>query len=156
QLHQQVQELQGALKDAESSAKEAMQKAEKNPHRNYTGPAPREEELLALSEELERERKQLQEDEQTLMQQMRDMEISMARERAELARQRNDLQRVQNEIHLELERLERNGAMQQKIDTLKTKLADVTMRRGAAPARGQEQPATAAPPAQPNEPTKQP
>ncbi len=97
------------------------------------GPAPREDELLALSEELERERRQLQEDELTLMEQMREMEIGMAKERAELARQRNDLQRLQGEIRHELERLERNGALQSKIEGLKSKLQDATTRRGAAP-----------------------
>ena len=47
---------------------------------------PREEELLALSEELERDRHQLKEDEEALMQQMGQMEVQMSRERAELAR----------------------------------------------------------------------
>jgi hypothetical protein len=81
------------------------------------------------------------------MDQMREMEVGMARERAELARQRNDLQRLQAEVRHELERLERNGALQNKIDNLKTKLQDVTARRGAArvdPTPGQ--PAAPAPP----------
>src|SRR3984957_10518731 len=102
-----------------------------SPHIN--GPVPREDELLRLSEELERERRQLQEDEQSLMEQMRQMEMSMARERAEMARQRNDLQRLYGEIRHELERLERNGALQSKMDELKAKLQDVQTRRGAAP-----------------------
>jgi hypothetical protein len=42
------------------------------------------------------------------------------------------LQRLQAEIRHELERLERNGALQNKIDNLKSKLQDVTARRGAA------------------------
>ena len=98
------------------------------------GPAPREDDLLSLSEELERERRQLQEDEATLMDQMRQMEMSMARERAEMARQRNDLQRLFGEIRHELERLERNGALQSKMEDLRAKLQDVSTRRGAAPA----------------------
>jgi hypothetical protein len=56
----------------------------------------------------------------------------MAKERAEMARQRNDLQRLQGEIRHELERLEKNGAMQSKIDGLKNRLQDATTRRGAA------------------------
>jgi chromosome segregation ATPase len=135
-LHLRVQELQAALADAEAQAAEAAQQAQANPHRSYTGPAPREEELLALSEELERERRQLQEDEHTLMEQMREMEVGMARERAEMARQRNDLQRLQGEIRHELERLERNGALQSKIDNLKNRFNDATNRRGAAPGQG--------------------
>src|SRR5207245_11338045 len=103
------------------------------------GPVPREEELLTLSEELERERRQLQEDEQSRMEQMRQMEMSMARERAEMARQRNDLQRLHGEIRHELERLERNGALQSKMEELKTRLQDANTRRGAAPASGQSQ-----------------
>jgi chromosome segregation ATPase len=119
-LHQQLQEAQAALEDGDKPGRQ--------------GPAPREDELLALSEELERERRQIQEDEQSLMEQMRQMEMSMARERAEMARQRNDLQRLYGEIRHEMERLERNGALQSKMDELKAKLQDVQNRRGAAPA----------------------
>jgi hypothetical protein len=126
-LHQQLQEKHTALEAAEAKL------AAVPPPKVNTGPIPREEELLALSEELERERRLLQEDEQTLMDQMREMEITMARERAEMARQRNDLQRLQDEIRHELEKLARNGALQAKIDSLKSKLQDVTTRRGAAP-----------------------
>jgi chromosome segregation ATPase len=133
QLHKQLQETKAMLEEVEAQAAQAMQQAQANPHRSYTGPAPREEELLSLSEELERERRQLQEDEQTLMEQMREMEVSMAKERAEMARQRNDLQRLQSEIRHELERLEKTGAAQRKMEELKSKLQDATTRRGAAP-----------------------
>ena len=51
-----------------------------------------------------------------------------------MARQRNDLQRLYGEIRHEMERLERNGALQNKMDELKAKLQDVQNRRGAAPA----------------------
>jgi hypothetical protein len=136
QLHQQLKETQSAVEVAEARAAQAP------PPRLPAGKIPCEEELLTLSEELERERRQLQEDEQTLMEQMREMEVSMARERAEMARQRNDLQRLQNEIRHELERLERDGGVQSKIESLRSKLQDVTARRGAAPitARGTEAP----------------
>jgi chromosome segregation ATPase len=127
ELHQQLQTAQATIGDLE---------AERNSKPRPAGPTPREEELLNLSEELERERRQLQEDEETLMQQMREMEMSMARERAEMARQRNDLQRVQSEVRHELERLERNGALQSKIDGLKSKLHDATARRGMANSAG--------------------
>jgi chromosome segregation ATPase len=144
-LHQHVEDLQTALAEAEAREAELASQAPVE----HT-PVPREDELLSLSEELERERRQLQEDEQTLMDQMREMEVGMARERAELARQRNDLQRLQADVRHELERLERNGALQSKIDSLKTKLQDVTARRGArgdAPAPNPP-PAAAPPPAQ--------
>ena len=131
QLHQQLQEARTALAEAESRAEQAPPPPVVQ--RPANTPIPREEELLALSEELERERRQLQEDEQTLMEQMRHMEVSMARERAEMARQRNDLQRLQGEIRHELERLEKSGALQSKIENLKLKLQDFTHRRGAAP-----------------------
>jgi len=127
QLHQQLQEAQAALDEAGKGQAAAAARG---------GPLPREEELLALSEELERERRQLQEDEQSLMEQMRQMEMSMARERAEMARQRNDLQRLHGEIRHELERLERNGALQSKMEELKMKLQDAATRRGAAPNQG--------------------
>ncbi len=136
-LHEQLQQSKAALEEAEAKRTEAAQAPKAAPPiapRPAGGPAPREEELLALSEELERERRQLQEDEQTLMEQMREMEIGMAKERAEMARQRNDLQRLQSEIRHELERLERNGAYQSKLENLRVRLQDVTTRRGAAPA----------------------
>ncbi len=126
-LHQDLQAAHGALADAEAAANAVPAK------RVPSAPLPREEELLALSEELERERRQLQEDEQTLMDQMREMEVGMAKERAEMARQRNDLQRLQNEVRHELDRLEKSGAVQSKIENLRGKLQDVSTRRGAAP-----------------------
>jgi myosin heavy subunit len=135
-LHEQLQQTRSALEEAEAKlaatgqAPSASSPAGSSAAR---GPAPREEELLALSEELERERRQLQEDEQALMEQMREMEISMAKERADMARQRNDLQRLQGEIRHELERLERHGALQSRLDGLRTRLQDATNRRGAAP-----------------------
>ncbi len=76
---------------------------------------PREDELLALSEQLEQERRQLQEDEETLMQQMREMEIQMSRERAELARQRTELQRLHNEIRHELETAARESQLRDRL-----------------------------------------
>ena len=90
----------------------------------------------------------MQEDEQALMQQMRDMEVGMARERAEMARQRNDMQRLQSEIQHEIERLERSGALQNKIDGLKSKLTDAMTRRGSSPggAAAPTQPAAPTPP----------
>jgi predicted nucleic acid-binding Zn-ribbon protein len=136
-LHQQVQELQAALESAKASPAPAV------PSSTEPGKLPSEAELLALSEQLERERKQLQDDEQTLMDQMREMEVSMARERAELARQRNDMQRLQNEVRHELERLERDGGIQSKIEELRNKLQDVTARRGAPPASGNKAATTA-------------
>jgi hypothetical protein len=142
-LHQDLQAAHCALADAEAAANAAPVK------RVPTGPLPREEELLALSEELERERRQLQEDEQTLMDQMREMEVSMAKERAEMARQRNDLQRLQNEIRHELERLEKNGAMQSKIESLRGKLQDVSTRRGAAPTQAAHSNTPQPPPPEP-------
>jgi hypothetical protein len=145
-LHQQAQDLQAALQEAEAKAQ-----APAEPHRHNRGPVPREDELLALSEELERERRQLQEDEQSLMEQMRQMEVTMARERAEVARTRNDLQRLQSEIRHELDRLERHGALQSKMESLKSKFNDASARRGAAPGKsaGNATPAPAAQPATP-------
>ena len=140
QLHEQLQEAQAVAAglDAQSGARSPGATA---------GPAPREDELLTLSEDLERERRQLQEDEQALMQQMREMEVSMARERAEMARQRNDMQRLQSEVRHEIERLERSGSLQSKIDGLKSKLTDAMTRRGSSPAAAaKQQPAAPTPP----------
>ncbi len=124
QLHEQLQE---------AAAEREAQSGGRAPSAAAAGPAPREDELLTLSEDLERERRQLQEDEQALMQQMREMEVSMAHERAEMARQRNDMQRLQSEVRHEIERLERSGSLQNKIDGLKSKLTDAMTRRGSSP-----------------------
>ena len=132
-LHLQLEEAQASLRE------QANQPAVRN------GPAPREDDLLSLSEELERERRQIQEDEATLMEQHRQMEMGMSRERAEMARQRNDLQRLFGEIRHELERLERNGALQSKMEDLKAKLQDVSTRRGAAPGAARPQSSAALP-----------
>lgn len=102
-------------------------------------PTPREEELLALNEELERERckleqdrrqldedlRQFREDEQIMTQQMRDMEVQMARERAELARQRNDLQRLLDEIRHELQRAERDRVLNERLLSLRGRFQDM-------------------------------
>ncbi len=145
QLHQQVQELQAALEEAEANAGHAAAS-----HSGQQTKVPGEAELLALSEQLERERRQLQEDEQALMDQMREMEVSMARERAELARQRNDIQRLHSEVRHELERLERDGGIQSKIEELRSKLQDVSTRRGAPPLSSANKSTPTTPPASPS------
>ncbi len=95
---------------------------------------PREEELMALSEELERERRQLKEDEDALMEQMGQMEVQMSRERAELARQRTDLQRLQGEIRHELELAARDAALRERLAPLQRRHQELNTRRSAAPA----------------------
>ncbi len=93
---------------------------------------PREDELLALSEELERDRTQLKEDEEALMTQMREMEVQMSRERAEIARQRTELDRLQNEFHHELETAARDIALRQRLAPLQRRQQDLANRsRGA-------------------------
>jgi chromosome segregation ATPase len=90
---------------------------------------PKDEELLAMSEDLERERCQLQqeqreleelrkrltEDERAMHEQMREMEMQMARERAEFARRRTDMQRILEEIRREIDKAERNGQLNQRL-----------------------------------------
>src|SRR5438132_10912829 len=97
--------------------------------------APREEELIALSEELERERRQLKEDEEALMEQMRQMEVQMSRERAELARQRNELQRLHGEIKHELELASREAELRDRLQPLQRRHQEMAHRKGAEPVR---------------------
>lgn len=134
QQHQEIQRSQSLVAELENQLANIV-----SARPTYSGPAPREDELMRLAEELERERRQLQEDEQTLMEQMREMEMGLARERAELARQRNDLQRLQVDITHELDRLEKSGAVQNKIDLLKARLQDASTRRGMAPGSNSQQ-----------------
>lgn len=70
-----------------------------------------ESDLLALSEELERERLQLKQDEEVMFEQMRDMEIHMSRERAELARQKAEIERMQSEFNHHLETASRESTL---------------------------------------------
>jgi len=123
--------------------REATELMDSGSNRDPSIPAPKEEELLTLSEAIERDRRQLQDDEQVMMEQMRQNEMQMARERAEMARQRNDLQRLYGEIRHELERLERNTGNPGRVEDLKAKFQDVSTRRGAAPSNpGTRAPAT--------------
>ena len=94
---------------------------------------PREEELLALSEELEQERLQLKEDEETLTRQMRDMELQMSRERAELARKRADLQRLHNELRHELEAASREAELRDRLQPLQRRHQELAHRKGGEP-----------------------
>jgi myosin heavy subunit len=149
EVHLQLQEARSLAEELQAQLSEVQPAGSGGAQGAAGAPAPREDELLALSEELERERRQLQEDEQSLMDQMRAMEVGMAKERAEMARQRNDLQRLQAEVRHEIDRHERNGALQSKIDSLKTRLQDTTARRGAAPAQSHQASPVQAAPAQP-------
>jgi hypothetical protein len=102
-------------------------------------PTPDRNELLALSDELERERcqteqerrqleqdqNQLREDEESMMRQMREMELQMAKERAELARQRNELQRLHSEIRHELELAQRDAAVNERLKLLQRRHREV-------------------------------
>ena len=106
---------------------------------------PREEELLALHEELEEERRQLKEDEESLMQQMRQMEVQMSRERAEMARQRSELQRLHNDIRHELELASREAELRDRLQPLQRRHQEMTHRKGAEPIREATPPPTPAP-----------
>ena len=111
---------------------------------------PKEEELIALSEELERERCQLQkqrrqleeerqqlaEDEQIMTQQLREMEVQMARERADFARQRSELNRISEEIRREMENCERNGLLNERLNQLRNRFHEVSNpSKGPPPSR---------------------
>jgi chromosome segregation ATPase len=108
-------------------------------------PNVNQEELSALSDEIERERcrleqerrqieedrKQIREDEESMMRQMREMELQMAKERAELARQRNELQRLHSEIRHELELAQRDAAVNERLRLLQRRSSQLE-----APAAG--------------------
>jgi chromosome segregation ATPase len=124
-----IQKLHGKMQELETEleAKRAIK------------PTPDREELLALSDELERERcqleqerrtletdtNQLREDEESMMGQMREMELQMAKERAELARQRNELQRLHSEIRHELESAQRDSAVNERLKLLQRRHREV-------------------------------
>ena len=117
-----------------------IQKLEKSATDAPPAPAtPVQSDLLALSDELERERCQieqerrqleadriqLRDDEEAMMRQMREMELQMAKERAELARQRNELQRLHSEIRHELEVAQRDAAVNERLKVLQRRHKEV-------------------------------
>jgi chromosome segregation ATPase len=110
--------------------------------------SPRDEELVALSEELEQERRQLKEDEEALMKQMRDMEVQMSRERADIARQRNELLRLQEDLRRELELAARQTELRERLLPLQRRHQELVHHKGterprqAAPSEEPESPAT--------------
>lgn len=100
---------------------------------NAPPPAPTDEELARMADELEQERcqitqlrKELEEekdqhlaDMEDFERQGREMEVAMSKERAELARQRMELHRLQAEINAELEAVHRgDSALKDKIASL--------------------------------------
>jgi peptidoglycan hydrolase CwlO-like protein len=133
ELHQKLQETLQEKRE-EKLEEKPEGKPEGSPGRPVAA-TPREEELLALHEELEEERRQLKEDEETLMQQMRQMEVQMSRERAEMARQRSELQRLHNDIRHELELASREAELRDRLQPLQRKHQELLHRKGAAPLR---------------------
>jgi len=123
-------------------------------------PTPKEDELIAMSEELERERcqlqqerrqldeelRQLKEDSEIMTQEMRQMEVQMARERADLARQRMEIQRLNDEIRHELDRVEKDRGLSDRLVQLRQRHMDAVRGKSAIP----PSPAAAAPPRQPS------
>jgi hypothetical protein len=136
QLHVQIRDLEQGGSSPEPAA--------------ARGEGPGDDELVALSDELERERcqleqerkqleddrMQLREDEESMMRQMREMELQMAKERAELARQRNELQRLHSEIRHELELAQRDAAVNERLKMLQRKTMLETPAAGNGTNRG--------------------
>jgi hypothetical protein len=132
-------EYEGLLEEKSEVIRDLHRRLHEQPERGPSGATPREEELIALSEELERERRQLKEDEESLMQQMRQMEVQMSRERAEMARQRNEFQRLQNDVRHELEMAQRDATLRDRLAPLQRRHTDMMNRAGGPRPQAQEQ-----------------
>ncbi len=157
-------EYEGLLEEKSEVIRELHTKLHDVHQQRPVAGTPREEELLALSDELERERcqleqerRQLQEDrdqlkgdEEDLMKQMREMEVQMSRERAEIARQRNEIQRLHGEIRHELDLATRDATLRERLLPLQRRHQEMMHRRGGQ-AQAREQPA-AVPPSTPAAP----
>jgi hypothetical protein len=138
-LQDRLKEYEGLLEEKSELIRSLHLKVQELEARPLVPQTPKEEELLALSEELDRERcqlqqdrrqleeerKQLVEDEELMTKQMRDMEVQMARERADFARQRIELNRLYEEIRRELDNVERNGLLNQRLGQLRERFQDV-------------------------------
>ncbi len=118
-------------------------------------PAPTDEELARMADELEKERCQItvlrreledekrqhMEDESDFERQMREMEVSMSRERAEMARQRTELQRLQAEVHSDLDAMQRGDAsLKDRLAAFQRGQSDANA-NGKAAAAGEKTPA---------------
>jgi hypothetical protein len=147
-----LRELEAVLEEKDSVIRELHDKlhggeAPARTESKASAPTQREheEDLLALSEELERDRRQLKEDEEALMQQMRQMEIQLSRERAEVARQRSELTRLHNEIRHEMELAARDAGLRERLAPLQRRHQDLLARRSGAPSSRHEHQPQAAP-----------
>jgi chromosome segregation ATPase len=94
--------------------------------------APKEQELLALSEHLENDRRQLEEDEAALEEQTKQMEMNIARQRAEIARQRMEVERLYADLQLELDQAARESGLRERLAPLQRRSQDFGMRTGQA------------------------
>jgi hypothetical protein len=92
--------------------------------------APKEAELVQLSEQLEEDRRQLQEDEAALEEQTKQMEMNIARQRAEIARQRTEVERMFSELRLELEQAMREGGLRERLTPLQRRSQEFAVRAG--------------------------
>jgi hypothetical protein len=92
--------------------------------------APKEAELVQLSEQLEEDRQQLQEDEAALEEQTKQMEMNIARQRAEIARQRTEVERMFGELRLELEQAMREGGLRERLTPLQRRAQEFAVRAG--------------------------
>ncbi|MDW8265985.1 MAG: hypothetical protein RMJ52_11720 [Gemmataceae bacterium] len=140
ELENLLEEKSEVIRDLHLKLQEASKQSSAN-----RAPLPDEQELLAMSDELERERcaleqerreleeerRLLQEEKETMVQQFKQMEIDMSRERADLARQRNELHRLHNEIRHELEIAQRNALMNQRLQNLQRRHQETSMRQVA-------------------------
>jgi hypothetical protein len=148
QWAQKQADYEGLLEEKSEIIRSLHLKVQELGERAALPPVPQEDELRAMSEDLERERSQLQQerrdleelrrqlmqDEQTMTQQMREMEVQMARERADMARQRNELQRLQDDINREIERLVRDNGLNERLGQLRQRAQDIGARKGGPPA----------------------
>lgn len=160
---EQQKEYESLLEEKSEVIRSLHQRVKEYEEQASVPPPPGEDELIALSDELERERcklqqdrreledesRQLKEDEETLMKQMREMEVSMSRERAELARQRSELQRLHAEIRHELELAARDAALRDRLLPLQRRHQEMLHRKGGAPGQPAVGPAPEAPPQTP-------
>jgi DNA repair exonuclease SbcCD ATPase subunit len=151
--NQVIRELHTKLQEAAAHPPaDNHQDAEAKPH---AGANQQVDELLALSEELEREKRELKEEEQRLEEETRRLEVQMSRERAELGRQRADLQRLHGEIKHELELASREAELRTRLQPLQRKHQELINRKGGEPTREQTAPASPTPAAQPTEATRE-
>jgi chromosome segregation ATPase len=91
---------------------------------------PREEDLVALGDQLENDRRVLQDDEAALEEQTQQMEMNIAGQRAEIARQRLEVESMYADLRVELDQATGGSSLSERLAPLHRRVQEYSSRNG--------------------------